>query len=135
MPLPALTAALQQKKYKLLTFTHVDTSTGVLSPAAQIAQTVRSVSPDTLVVVDAVCSVASEEIRFDEWGLDVVLTACQKGLGTPPGLSVLVASQRAVRAWEGRKGWRGKGGSGEGKGGWREEQRKTSANCGNDRIA
>ncbi|PPQ85408.1 hypothetical protein CVT26_015801 [Gymnopilus dilepis] len=102
VPLPTLTAALQQKKYKLLTFTHVDTSTGVLSPAAQIAQTVRAVSPDTLVVVDAVCSVASEEIRFDEWGLDVVLTASQKGLGTPPGLSVLVASQRAVKAWQRR---------------------------------
>jgi len=47
-------------------------------------------------VVDAVCSVASEEIRFDEWDLDVVLTASQKGLGTPPGLSILVASQRAL---------------------------------------
>jgi len=47
-------------------------------------------------VVDAVCSVASEEIKFDEWDLDVVLTASQKGLGTPPGLSILVASQRAL---------------------------------------
>ncbi len=48
------------------------------------------------VVVDAVCSVASEEIRFDDWDLDVVLTASQKGLGTPPGLSILVASRRAL---------------------------------------
>lgn len=48
------------------------------------------------VVVDAVCSVASEELRFDDWDLDVVLTASQKGLGTPPGLSILVASQRAL---------------------------------------
>ena len=43
------------------------------------------------------CSVASEEIRFDDWGLDVVLTASQKGLSTPPGLSVLVASQKAIK--------------------------------------
>ena len=49
------------------------------------------------VVSDAVCSVASEEIRFDTWGLDVVLTASQKGLGAPPGLSILVASQRAIK--------------------------------------
>jgi aspartate aminotransferase-like enzyme len=41
--------------------------------------------------------VASEEIRFDDWGIDVVLTASQKGLGTPPGLSILVASQQAIR--------------------------------------
>lgn len=49
------------------------------------------------VVMDGVCSVASEEIRMDAWGLDVVLTASQKGLGTPPGLSILVASPRAVK--------------------------------------
>lgn len=53
--------------------------------------------------MDAVCSVASEEIRQEEWGLDVVLSATQKGLGTPPGLSVLSASQRALKVLETRK--------------------------------
>jgi alanine-glyoxylate transaminase / serine-glyoxylate transaminase / serine-pyruvate transaminase len=48
--------------------------------------------------VDGVCSVASEEIRMDDWDLDVVLSAPQKGLGTPPGLSILLASQRAIKA-------------------------------------
>ncbi len=47
--------------------------------------------------MDAVCSVASEEILMDEWDLDVVLTASQKGLGTPPGLSILIASKRAIQ--------------------------------------
>ncbi|TBU44001.1 PLP-dependent transferase [Dichomitus squalens] len=103
VPLSEIEAALKSKKYKLVTFTHVDTSTGVLSDARGIAATVRSASPDTLVVADAVCSVASEEIRFDAWGLDVVLTASQKGLGTPPGLSILVASQRAIKTFESRK--------------------------------
>ncbi|KIM44876.1 hypothetical protein M413DRAFT_442847 [Hebeloma cylindrosporum] len=103
VPFDTLAAALQDKRYKVLTFTHVDTSTGVLSDAARIAETVRRVSPDTLVVMDAVCSVASEEIKFDEWDLDVVLTASQKGLGAPPGLSILLASPRAVGVWEKRK--------------------------------
>jgi len=49
------------------------------------------------VIVDAVCSAASEEIQMDAWGIDVVMTASQKGLGTPPGLSILVASQRAIQ--------------------------------------
>lgn len=48
-------------------------------------------------MVDAVCSIASEELLFDDWDLDVVLTASQKGLGTPPGLSILVASERALK--------------------------------------
>ncbi|KAF9221371.1 PLP-dependent transferase [Gyrodon lividus] len=94
--------ALKSKKYKLVTVTHVDTSTAVLSDIKGVAEVVRKVSPDTLVVVDAVCSVASEEIQMDAWGIDVVLTASQKGLGTPPGLSILVASQKAIKAFENR---------------------------------
>ncbi|KAK0446670.1 alanine-glyoxylate transaminase [Armillaria borealis] len=95
--------ALKAKNYKVVTFTHVDTSTGVLSDAKAIVETVRRVSPDALVVMDAVCSVASEEILMDEWDLDVVLTASQKGLGTPPGLSILIASKRAIQKFESRK--------------------------------
>ena len=34
---------------------------------------------------------------MDAWGIDVVLTASQKGLGTPPGLSVVVVSQKALK--------------------------------------
>ncbi|TRM65179.1 pyridoxal phosphate-dependent transferase [Schizophyllum amplum] len=94
--------ALKAKKYKVLTFTHVDTSTGVLSDAKAIGETVKRVSPDTLVVLDGVCAVASEEIRMDDWGIDVVLTASQKGLGTPPGLSILVASQKAIKVTDAR---------------------------------
>lgn len=55
------------------------------------------------IALDGVCSVASEEIRQEEWGIDVVLSATQKGLGTPPGLSVLSASPRAVQTLEARK--------------------------------
>ncbi|OBZ73507.1 Alanine--glyoxylate aminotransferase 1 [Grifola frondosa] len=72
--------ALKSRKYKILAFTHVDTSTGVLSDAKAIAEVVQRVSPATLVVCDGVCSVASEEIRMDAWGLDVVLTAIRRQL-------------------------------------------------------
>src|ERR1700722_9730027 len=34
---------------------------------------------------------------MDDWGIDVVLSASQKGLGIPPGLSVVCASQRAIK--------------------------------------
>ncbi|KAJ7918745.1 pyridoxal phosphate-dependent transferase [Mycena leptocephala] len=98
----AIESALKSKKYRLLTFTHVDTSTGVLSDAKAIAETVKRVSPETLVILDGVCSVASEELRMDAWGIDVILTASQKGLGVPPGLSILVASPRAIKVYESR---------------------------------
>lgn len=78
-------------------------STGVLSDIKAVAETVKSVSPNTLVVVDGVCSVGSEEIRFDAWNLDIVITGSQKGLGVPPGLSIVVASQKALQVVQERK--------------------------------
>lgn len=39
---------------------------------------------------------------MDAWGIDVVITASQKGLGTPPGLSILAASQKAIKVFEKR---------------------------------
>ena len=71
--------------------------TGVLSNPQPVAEVVRRVSPDTLVVLDAVCAVASEDIQMDNWGIDVVITASQKGLGAPPGLSIVIASQKAMK--------------------------------------
>ncbi|CAI6338306.1 unnamed protein product [Periconia digitata] len=96
-------AALKEKNYKILTVTHVDTSTGVLSEIKALSELVHRVSPDTLVVVDGVCSVGSEEIRFDDWKLDVVLTASQKGIGCPAGLSILMVSGRAIETFKARK--------------------------------
>ncbi|KAL5597363.1 hypothetical protein FOBRF1_011156 [Fusarium oxysporum] len=96
--LPEIEKALSEKKYKILTVTHVDTSTGVLSELKNLAATVRRVSPETLVIVDGVCSVACEEIAFDEWGLDGVVTASQKAIGVPAGLSISFFSGRAVAA-------------------------------------
>lgn len=95
--------ALKAKKYKVITATHVDTSTGVLSDAKGIAEVVKRVSPETVFALDSVCSVGSEEIRQDEWGVDVVLTASQKGIGCPPGLMLLSASPKAIKAFENRK--------------------------------
>jgi aspartate aminotransferase-like enzyme len=69
----------------------------VLSDPKQVAEAVKRGSPDTLVVLDAVCAVASEEIQMDNWGVDVVISASQKGLGAPPGLSVVIASQKAMK--------------------------------------
>ncbi|OAV98131.1 hypothetical protein PTTG_01158 [Puccinia triticina 1-1 BBBD Race 1] len=92
-----------KRTYKLITITHCDTSTGVLADAKGLAAVATRLSPDSLIVLDSVCSVASEEIRLDDWKLDVVLTASQKGLGTPPGLCISVASARALSTLDHRK--------------------------------
>ena len=101
--LPDIEKALEEKKYKLITITHVDTSTGVLSEIKSLSELVHRVSPETLIVVDGVCSVGCEEICFDEWKLDAVLTASQKAIGCPPGLSISMYSGRAMEAFKNRK--------------------------------
>jgi alanine-glyoxylate transaminase / serine-glyoxylate transaminase / serine-pyruvate transaminase len=95
--------ALKSKKYAMITITHTDTSTGVLSDIKAVSQLVRKVSPETLVVVDGVCSVGCEEIRFDDWDLDVVLTASQKAIGVPAGLCIMMTSGRAIAKFQARK--------------------------------
>jgi alanine-glyoxylate transaminase/serine-glyoxylate transaminase/serine-pyruvate transaminase len=97
----AIEEALKNKIYKLLTFTHVDTSTGVFVSPKPIADLAKKYN--VLSVLDGVCSVAGEEIKQEEWGLDVVLTASQKAIGVPPGLALLVASKKAMTVWEQRK--------------------------------
>jgi alanine-glyoxylate transaminase/serine-glyoxylate transaminase/serine-pyruvate transaminase len=69
----------------------------VLSDPQPVADAVKRISPDTLVILDAVCAVASEDIQMDNWGVDVVISASQKGLGAPPGLSIVIASQKAMK--------------------------------------
>lgn len=101
--LPEIEKALNAKKYKLLTVTHVDTSTGVLSELKSLSELVHRVSPDTLVIVDGVCSVGCEEIDFDAWGLDAVVTAPQKAIGCPAGLSISMYSGRAIKTFQNRK--------------------------------
>ncbi len=93
--------ALSEASYKLMTLTHVDTSTGVRSDAQAFGKMGRK--HGVLTVLDGVCSVAGEEIRQDEWEIDVVLTASQKAIGVPPGLALLVASPRAINAFANRK--------------------------------
>jgi len=95
-------AALKEKNYKVITITHVDTSTGVLCDVKSISDVVKRASPDTLIVVDGVCSVGGEELLFDEWGVDIAITASQKAIGVPPGLSISAFSKRAVSVFNAR---------------------------------
>ncbi len=98
--LDAVAQALDAADYKLMTITQVDTSTAVLTDVEALAG--LAADRGVLVVVDGVCSIAGEELRMSDWGVDVALTASQKAVGVPPGLALFVASQRALEAWRSR---------------------------------
>ena len=88
--------ALQKMQYELCTIVHNETSTGVQNPVAEISAAVRTVSPDTLIAVDAVSSLGGARIEMDAWGLDMVLTSSQKCLALPPGLGLAAVSDRGM---------------------------------------
>jgi len=92
----ALTQALADGPVDAVTVVHNETSTGVISPVAEIAAVVHSLSPQTLVLVDAVSSFSGTRIPVDEWGLDLCLTSSQKALALPPGLAFAAVSDRAL---------------------------------------
>jgi aspartate aminotransferase-like enzyme len=99
--------ALSSKKYELLTLVHNETSTGVQNPIQKIAAVTHDVSPDTLICIDAVSSLAGVKIEMDAWGLDMVLTSSQKCLALPPGLALAAVSSRALAYAQGvpNRGW------------------------------
>lgn len=102
-----LAEALKQKHYEVVTIVHNETSTGAENPVKELARTVHDVSPDTLILVDAVSSLSGTKIEFDDWGLDFLLTSSQKCFALPPGLAFGSASERAMKKAETVKnrGW------------------------------
>jgi alanine-glyoxylate transaminase/serine-glyoxylate transaminase/serine-pyruvate transaminase len=89
-----LDARLSKQAYQVVVCTHVDTATGACAPVEAYAGIVGKTG--ALFIVDGVCATGGMPERMDDWKIDVVLTAAQKCLGTPPGLSVLVLSERAM---------------------------------------
>ncbi len=77
---------------------HNETSTGVVSPVADIRRAIDAARHPALLLVDTVSSLGSMEYRHDEWGVDVTVAASQKGLMLPPGLGFNAVSEKALLA-------------------------------------
>jgi len=88
-------AKLATGQFDALTLIHNETSTGVMSPLAEIAA-LKKKYPDVMFIVDAVSSLTATKIAFDELGIDVLLAGTQKAFALPPGAAVFVASPAAL---------------------------------------
>ena len=74
-------AAVKKGGFEALTIVHNETSTGLQNPVKEVAEAVRAVAPDTLILVDAVSSLSGAKIETDAWGLDMVLDLLAEGPG------------------------------------------------------
>jgi aspartate aminotransferase-like enzyme len=102
-----LADALKKKHFEAVAIVHNETSTGAENPVKELAEVTHQVSPDTLVMVDAVSSLSGVKIDMDAWGLDFLFTSSQKCLALPPGMSFAAVSDRAMKKAESveNRGW------------------------------
>lgn len=95
VPVAEIERKLHSKQYQALTVTHVDTSTGVCAPIADIGQMIKQFD-DLIYIVDGVCATAGEVEFVDDYNIDILFTGTQKAFGVAPGLAILWAGQRAM---------------------------------------
>lgn len=93
--LRARLAADTEKRITGILLTHNETSTGTQNDMAALAAAIGD--HGAYVVVDSVSGLAAAPFTMDAWGFDIVVTASQKALAAPPGLTMVAV---APRAWE-----------------------------------
>ncbi|MGJ8629010.1 MAG: pyridoxal-phosphate-dependent aminotransferase family protein [Sulfitobacter sp.] len=79
---------------------HVDTSTSVRNDIAGLRAMMDEVGHPALLMADCIASLGCDQFEMDAWGVDVTVTACQKGLMVPPGIGLVFFNDKAdaVRA-------------------------------------
>ena len=70
---------------------HHETTTGVLNPLPEVAKIAKS--NHKWVLVDAVSSVAGEELDLTGWGVDLIVGSANKCLRGVPGVSFVIISE------------------------------------------
>ena len=73
----------------------VDTSTGVLNDIKGIREVMDTTGHNALLMCDCIASLGCDEYHMDDWGVDITVTASQKGLMTPPGIGFVWFNDKA----------------------------------------
>lgn len=87
--------------FKYATVVHCDTPTGVLNDLSKICPLLNKYG--ILTVVDSVSAMAGEEIKVDEWKVDIALGGTQKAFSAPAGLTIVSISEKAKKVMKDRK--------------------------------
>jgi len=86
---------------KAITVCQCETTTATINDIQSIARLAKQYGK--LILVDCISSAGCLPLEFDAWQLDVVVTASQKGLMSPAGLSLVVLSEAAWAAVDASK--------------------------------
>ncbi|AKB84973.1 alanine--glyoxylate aminotransferase family protein [Methanococcoides methylutens] len=81
---------------KAVTMVHNETSAGIRNPAEEVGKLAKKY--DALFIMDGVTSIGGDDVKVDEWGVDIAVVGSQKCVAAPPGLSMISVSERAFDA-------------------------------------
>ena len=91
----------KENDFKYATVVHCDTPTGVLNDLSKICPLLKRYN--ILTVVDSVAAMVGEEIRVDDWQIDIALGGSQKAISAPAGLTKVSISEDAKNSMKNRK--------------------------------
>ena len=89
----AVAERVRRSVYRAVVVVHNESSTSVVSDLQGLGAVLRD-NP-ALLVVDSVSGLGGIDMRQDEWGVDIVVSASQKALMCPPGLGLASLSSKA----------------------------------------
>ncbi|MBU3146201.1 alanine--glyoxylate aminotransferase family protein [Clostridium sp. CF012] len=87
--------------FKYATVVHCDTPSGVLNDIDKICPLLKK--NGILTVVDSVAAMGGQDIRVDDWKIDIALGASQKCVSAPVGLTFISISEDAFNLMQQRK--------------------------------
>jgi len=90
----------REGRIKAVLLVHTETATTTTSDVRAVRAAIDAAGHPALFVVDAIASLAIEPFDMDGWGVDMALTASQKGLMMPPGLAFAALNEKAMAAAE-----------------------------------
>ena len=85
---------------KAIIVVQTDTATSVRNDIKKLRQAIDQAGHPALLMVDCIASLACEPYEMDDWGVDVTVAGCQKGLMTPTGLAFTFIGKRAWEAYK-----------------------------------
>ncbi len=97
----ALETFLQKNHdFKYATIVHCDTPSGMLNDISKICPLLKKYG--ILTVVDSVSAMFGEEVRVDDYKIDILCGGSQKVISAPPGLTTVTISEAAYQCMRSR---------------------------------
>ncbi len=85
----------KEHKIKAVLAVHVDTSTSIRNDIPGLRALLDDLNHPALLMADCIASMGCDRFEMDAWGVDVTVTACQKGLMTPAGTGFVFFNEKA----------------------------------------